>query len=187
MLVLAGCFAFAGSASADDSPRITLRDILRAMADDPTVPAEWSGVWSYTDSIYSCLGGVLTFEEVETGLDTLCTGMGIGLEEDLPGDFSCSGGVTSTTVDITCNGTFPFPPDCTATTLIESDGTRTGESYVATVQMSTTVTGSAACSAFPEICQRIVTHANRVAGEPSAYCATQIEPTTWGSLKSTYR
>ena len=36
-------------------------------------------------------------------------------------------------------------------------------------------------------CTKIRSRGTRTAPEPVDYCATQVEPTTWGSIKRTYR
>jgi hypothetical protein len=156
------------------------------MADDPSVPAEWSGIWSFTDTVYTCAG---MFQSTDSDTDTLCTGMGFDPEDaDTPAVMVCSGTVTPTTVDITCNGSYEVFPDCLATILVETTATRTNDSYTAESIINITTSGTGTgCDLFPPTCMRIVTHATRIAGEPTAYCATQIEPTTWGSIKSTYR
>ena len=145
-----------------------------------------SGIWSYTDSVYTC-DGIL--QDTDSDTDTLCTGMGIDPDAgDVPVEIVCTGTVTPTSVDVTCNATYDAFENCAAVITVETQATRTGDSYVAETTSSFEYVGTGlGCDSFPTSCTRIVTRANRIAGEPTAYCATPVVPSTWGTVKNTYR
>jgi hypothetical protein len=172
--------------AAQTTPRITAQDVFRLLTSDPTIPAEWAGIWSIVDTSRFC-GGMLLGTSAE--LDTLCSGQPLDLDDpDDPIGLSCSGTVTSTVVDITCTGSFEAFPDCQADIVVKLDATRTGESYVSVSTITTSFSGTGVgCDLNPDICITTTTHGNRTAPEPIGYCSTQIEPTSWGRLKSHYR
>jgi len=192
MKVRALCFAilislaipFAIAAPADAGPRAP--GLRGALNTDIVVPAEWSGVWSYVDSTYDCLG---VPQGVDSGLDTLCTGQGTSQPDGSTFQLVCTGSITATTFDTHCTGSGPIEgTECTLSLTLDSNGTRTSDSYVITSTIASEVTGIAPeCSFFPGSCMRIVSRATRIAAEPTAYCATPVAPTTWGRVKSQYR
>jgi hypothetical protein len=178
------CLLVADVASAD-APRLDARDLIRRIAggSDP-VPAEWSGVWSTVDSLYDCNG---VFQQTFSSIDTLCTGQAVEPDPDPEFTYECNGTITATTVNITCTGSSEVFPDCTANFVVTQVGTRTADSYFMVITTNTTFSGTGkGCDQFPAQCMQFNTHGTRIAPEPTAYCATPVEPTTWGKLKSRY-
>ncbi len=155
----------------------------RTPSSTPVVPVAWSGIWSYTDSLYDCSGPVLL--AVTTGLDTLCTGSSYDVGETGDLVISCDGTYDDTSADITCTAQVPTFPGCTATFTIRSISARTGDSY-STVTTANTVFPPAGCGPLPNTCTQTNRHATRIAPEPPV-CATPARPASWGSIKSVYR
>ena len=149
------------------------------------IPPEWAGIWTSVDSTYDCTG---VLQGVDAGLDTLCAGKAILTDGASPYALQCSGTADATTVDMRCLYSEEVVTDCNLTFTIVMQGTRTGESYVFTSTVSTIYAGTAkVCDFFPDLCQRTVSRGTRIAGEPTAYCATPADETTWGRVKSRYR
>lgn len=157
-----------------------------AMNGSIVIPAEWSGVWSFADSVYECDGPLQSYD---TGIDTLCAGQPIDVDYDTEFSLECTESVTGTTVEQHCTGTGPIEgTECSMTFTLDSIGTRTGDSYVITSTIRMEVSGVAKeCGFFPPSCTRIVSRGTRIAPQPDAYCATPVAPTTWGRMKSQYR
>jgi hypothetical protein len=66
-------------------------------------------------------------------------------------------------------------------------GTRDADSYFMVITSNTTFTGTdPSCAFFPPQCLQINSHGTRIAPEPTAYCSTPAEETTWGQIKSRY-
>lgn len=146
-----------------------------------TVPPEWAGIWTITDTIYTCAGAV---QNSSSSTDTLCTGT--TFQQD--STFTCTGSSTATTYDQVCDGSTEVFPNCTASFHLVAHGTRTGESYSSIVTITTTYAGTdTTCALFPPSCTQINTHGTRIAPAPVAYCATPVRPATWGMLKAQYR
>ena len=146
-----------------------------------TVPPEWAGIWQSTDSTYDCNG---VFQSTSTTLDTLCAG--VTFESDTT--FSCSGSVDANTYTQHCSGSGEVFTDCTYTFDIQTHGTRSGDSFFSVSVFSTTYTGTGkGCDFLPDDCTQINTHSTRLGPAPSAYCATPVESTSWGRVKSLYR
>lgn len=156
------------------------------LAGGVVVPAEWSGIWSIADSVYDCSGA---FQSYDTGLDTLCTGQVIDQIYDTQFQLDCTASVSGTTVEQHCTGSGPIEgTECALNFTLDSVGTRSGDSFVITSTIQTSVTGTAPeCSFFPGSCTRTVSRGTRIAPEPAAYCASPVAPTTWGRMKSQYR
>ena len=135
------CLLTAGVATAGEPPEFAMSDILGALQEEFTVPAEWSGIWSITDSLFLCSGQFLFAFEAE--LDTLCTDMSFefGDPED-PFSIECTGTVTGSVVDVTCTGSAEDPPGCQVMVTIETDATRTGDNYSAEMIVDIVATGS---------------------------------------------
>lgn len=177
-----------GIAFADDlPPRITLVDVFRTLQSDPTIPPEWSGIWSIIDTTYTCMD---VFQSADASLDTLCTGMSVGVDEEpAPGIMiDCTGSVDATSADFVCTATFNVAPDCDATFTATTMATLSGDSYTSTTTVEIMYDGTGfGCDLIPDTCTKIVTHGTRVSAEPSAYCATPTEPVSWGKIKVRYR
>ena len=176
----------AGSASAGPHEERVLRlarqaPQLIAGGSDP-IPAEWAGIWSVTDSMYECTSGTFFFAFART--DTLCSG-GTFTPPDTSADYSCTGSATPTTINMTCTGSEQVEPTCTANYNVTMVGTRTADSYYYVITSNVTYTG-ADCTGYDDACIQFNSHGVRTAPEPVAYCATPVEPTTWGKLKSRY-
>jgi len=177
-LALGSALLLAGSASA--------RPFFRPgnfPAGEIVVPPEWAGIWSYTDTTYNCLGVVTG---TSSGLDTLCA----GVRYDYNGDpsISCTGSADANSYTQHCTGTGEIFPDCNYTIVVDTHGTRSGDSFysVSTFQYTASGTGKG-CDLFPAQCSQINTHSTRTGPAPSEYCATPAQPTSWGQVKSLYR
>ncbi len=146
------------------------------------IPAAWAGVWLYEDSTYTCSPRVFT--ELESGLDTLCAG--VSLEPDTSGGFTydCNGTVTDTQIDLTCTGSFK-DDGCTVNFTSVTEGTRTGETFIATVTFSISYSPPF-CAFVPNFCEVLVSRSTRIAPQPGG-CATPTWQGTWGNLKTRYR
>lgn len=187
-LLVSALLAFAGTA--DAKPFAAKLRLSRA-AGLPTiiVPTEWAGVWAIQDTVFDCLGAVTSAVSEN---DTLCAGQNIF---ELPDDFSeidieitCDGEVTPTLLDVSCSGTTLVAKDCLLTYTFTANAVRTGETYDARTATSITFTGTGiGCDAFPGFCVESHTTGTRILPEPTAYCATPVEATTWGQIKSRYR
>ena len=146
-----------------------------------TVPPEWAGIWQSTDSTYDCTGA---FTGTDTFLDTLCAG--VTFEADT--SFSCTGGADANTYTQHCFGSGEVFPDCNYTFDIQTNGTRTGDSFFSVSVFSTTYSGTGkGCDFFPDSCIQTNSHSTRIGPAPAAYCATPVQGTSWGRVKSQYR
>lgn len=146
-----------------------------------TVPPEWAGIWQSTDSLYDCNG---VFQSMDTFIDTLCAG--VTFESDTT--FSCKGGANGTSYFQHCSGSGEVFEDCTYTFDIQTNGTRTGDSFFSVSVFSTTYTGKGkGCDFFTDSCTQTNTHSTRIGTAPPAYCATPVVGTSWGKVKSQYR
>jgi hypothetical protein len=149
------------------------------------IPAEWSGIWSSIDSTYDCEG---VLQGVGASLDTLCAGTELTFDEAEGFALDCTGSADANGVDMTCTYSEEIVTDCTLTVTFILEGTRTGDSYVVTNTVSFDYAGTAIeCGFIPDSCTRTVLRATRIAPEPAAYCATPVEASTWGRVKSQYR
>jgi hypothetical protein len=126
---------------------------------------------------------------LDSGIDTLCAGRAYDPAPDSPYQLECTGTVTTTTVDQHCTFSGPVEgTECTLDITFDFVGTRSGDSSVITQTLSIDVGGTGAeCAFFPDECTRTVSRATRIGPEPGAYCASPVEPTTWGRVKSQYR
>lgn len=150
-----------------------------------TIPPEWAGIWTFIDSTYDCGGELLS---TDAGTDTLCAGQPILVDDASPYQLDCNGSTTATTADVTCTYSAEIFPDCMGSITVEFHAVRTSNTYVATGTTSQQYAGTGeGCDFFPDSCTRTVTYGTRIAGEPTAYCATPAEPATWGRVKSRYR
>lgn len=145
------------------------------------VPAEWAGVWQYTDTTYDCNGA---FKSTSSGFDTLCA----GAQFDTSSTVSCTGSVDGTTYTQHCTATGELFPDCSYNIDIVSHGTRTGDTaFSVSVTQSSTSGSAPGCNLFPPTCDQVNTHSTRIGPAPAEYCATPAAPTTWGKVKAQYR
>lgn len=179
-VLLAGLFAPTLSRAAEFHPP-SMIDAIRA-GTGYTVPASWSGIWTTTDSTYTCAPRVLT--DASTYQDTLCAGQ--SFEPDTTGGFNyqCTGTVTDTEVHLTCTGSFTFE-GCTMTFTSVMDGTRTADTAVSTSTLTTTY-NPPMCIFQPDSCEVIVSRTTRIAPQPGT-CTTPTRQGTWGQLKVRYR
>jgi hypothetical protein len=150
-----------------------------------TVPPEWAGIWTTTDSVYDC-NDVLT--STSTGEDTLCAGEIYSAEATgSPIVPDCQGSATATTVHVICTGTGAIG-NCQADFTSVLDGVLTADDYRNELTISIVISGSAPeCAFIPGFCNRIVTYGHRTGPAPPAYCATPTKATTWGQVKILYR
>ena len=155
---------------------------LRGIGLTVKVPAEWSGIWSFTDSIFTC---VPVLKSTSTGFDTLCAGTSF-LGQTI--GFVCTGTATATTIDLTCTWNRDVFPDCQASTVITIKGSVTGDTYNSVTTTNTTFSGTGTgCDLLQPICSIVHEHATRTGPAPAAYCATAVLPTSWGKIKAIYR
>lgn len=186
LLAMLSAFLFVSflAAPAGAGIRLSARGPGGVLAGD-TIPPEWAGIWTFTDSTYDCGGELLS---TDSGTDTLCSGKPVLVDDASPYQLSCTGSTTATTADVTCTYTGEIFPDCTVTLSVEFHAVRTSNSYVATGTTSQQYAGTGkGCDFLTDSCTRTVTYGTRIAGEPTAYCATPVLPATWGSVKSRYR
>jgi len=174
----------ATSASANPFPRVSVMDMLR-IAEGPTFPPEWAGIWVMEDSTFTCQGA---FEGFSVENDTLCTGAPISEPGESPlGILDCTGTADATSITSTCTGSFVIFPDCVATFTTTLSATRTGDSITATSEFSITYEGGGlGCSSFPAECEESRTTGMRIAGEPES-CSTAVEATDWGLVKQLFK
>ena len=174
--------ATAGNASAN--PPINAQDIRRLLGGGPTIPDEWAGIWSVTDTLYNCPNSFLS---TSTGLDTLCIGMEFEPPEQDPSfTFDCTGTITATTINQTCTGTGDFS-GCTVNFVITIVGTHSPTSYDRTTTINATYSGPPPCDTYPPQCFIINSHGTLADPKPESYCDTPAEPMTWGKVKGIYR
>jgi hypothetical protein len=177
--------ALAGVAPAAEAPRLSARDLLRIAGGSDPIPAQWAGIWDTVDSVYNCTGGL---QSTSSSTDTLCTGQVIEPEPDPSFEYDCTGTTTPTTVNMTCTGRSEVFQDCFADYVVTIVGTRTNDSYFMVATINTTFSGTGeGCDFLPDQCLQINSHGTRTAPEPTEYCATPVEETTWGQVKSLYR
>jgi hypothetical protein len=190
LLALAVTAGLSAATASHASPRaFRYAHAILATHGSITIPNEWDGVWASEDSVYDCSGNL---QYVETYLDTLCAGAVVSFEDDDPTGglltIDCTGSASATTVDILCTGSGEIVTDCTVTLIVDLEGTRTGDSFVATSVTSVTYDGTGTgCDIFPDDCTRVVTHADRIGPAPAVYCATPVRTATWGEVKLRYR
>jgi hypothetical protein len=169
------------AANAGTTPQPTFAEMVQALGGGFEIPPEWSGVWQYQDSTYDCDDNLLT---TDSGEDTLCAGD--PYEEAPPGyEFSCSGTVTSTVVDLVCTVSF-MVATCTVEITIDLEGTRTGETATYVETITTTYSGGLECDFFPDTCERTRGTITRIGPAPKS-CFTPTEPSSWGKVKLRYR
>ena len=181
-LLLAGSAAHAAQRT---TPPGALSKFLYRTYGSIEVPPEWAGIWTTTDSTYDCNR---VFQDVTVQNDTLCTGM-IVYDTPPKGDFQidCTGTSDGNEIHAVCTGSSFFDP-CTIDYYFKTDGTRTADSYSTETRIEITASGPAnPCDFFPDNCQINRSHGVRIAPEPTAYCATPAEASTWGQVKSRYR
>ncbi len=143
-----------------------------------TVPAAWAGVWHFEDTIRNC--GSPTIIGTDSGDDTLCVGQ--ALEPGM--NFTCSGTINDTHVDITCTGGFQIS-GCAVSYTQTVQATRTGDTAALHMTMSTTYTPTM-CGFVPDSCEDHTEQFTRTGPQP-ATCTTPNRKSSWGSLKLLYR
>lgn len=183
LLLLCAVLLSFGTADAK-SGAIDFKGTLRAMNGSIVIPPEWSGIWTTTDSVYDCSD---QFIEVATSKDTICAGQVVTQIGEIV-DFTCTGAVNGTTMDVTCTGSYEPVTDCLVTFTVVTHTTRSGDSFRSVSTTTTTHSGTnPICSFFPEDCKRNVTEGTRTGVAPPAFCATPTKRATWGQLKILYR
>lgn len=145
------------------------------------IPPEWAGIWSYSDTTYNCLGQVVG---TSSGFDTLCA----GVRFDTDPSVSCSGSATANTYTQHCTSSGEVFPDCNYTIVVDTQGTRTGDTFFSVSVFTATYSGTGkGCDLLQDQCQQYNSHATRTGPAPSEYCATPAAETSWGQVKSLYR
>ena len=146
-----------------------------------TVPVEWAGVWTFNDTTYKCPG---ILQGTSTGNDTLCTGEVI----DAYPNGTCTGTSDLNTIDETCTASGEIFTDCSYNISFHIHGTRSGDTFSSVTTINTTYTGTGAgCDLLPPSCQQVNSHATRIGPAPPEFCATPVQPSTWGKMKAAYR
>ncbi len=148
------------------------------------VPPEWGGIWESTDDTFDCDTNALMFSSAST--DTLCPGAVFGeppVIEEIT--FTCTSSADGDSYTTHCEGSTEMIPGCLATYVIDTVGTRTGETSVSTTTFSTTFVG--ACFGMADTCQRTESTSTRIAGPPESCVGTPNEGESWGTLKARYR
>jgi len=187
VLLVSASVALLADAAAARLPRSPLRllQVGLAAADPYKIPPEWDGLWDSTDSTYEC-NGVL--DSTDTSQDTLCSGAVFLDPAQFTGNVQCSGGFTTTTINLTCTGTDTLFEGCVETFSYNIHGTRSGDDAFLVLTLSVTFDGPAPeCAFAPDNCTQVNTHAHRTGPAPPAYCATPTLPSTWGGVKIRYR
>jgi hypothetical protein len=185
MLALtATAFLFGPSnASADPPSPVTVARLARA---EIIVPTEWDGIWTSTDSVYTCAG---VPQSTSAHTDTVCGGKDFSpTSQSSPITFNCTGSANATSFDVTCTATSDVFTDCTANYNFVMHGTLSGStSYiVSTINVTYSGTG-AGCSLLPPSCTQSNSRGTRVAPAPPAYCTTATRQSSWGQVKLIYR
>jgi hypothetical protein len=154
------------------------------LADLPTIPAEWAGIWSTVDSTFSCTGELLS---VETYMDTLCVGVSVGYDDEVPvNSITCSGSVDATSASFGCDGSEPAG-ECTATFSTSTVATRNGDTYTGTSTTSLEFSGTGVtCDFIPGFCEETRSTGTRVASAPED-CSVAVTDVPWTTLKQIYR
>ena len=142
-----------------------------------TVPASWQGVWETTRVQVDCVSHQVLGTTVHQ--DTLCAGRGF----PLPAGFLCSGTMTDTDLNATCTETMEVLPGCSLTVTDVTTFTRTGGSATGTQTLNFVYTGSCPVG---NSCQMYNWTATQLALDPGC-TQVPIEPTTWGTVKESYR
>lgn|SRR5690349_9588364 len=146
-----------------------------------TIPPEWAGIWSSSDSTYDC-NGVL--QSTSTSLDTLCAGVVFYQDPS----FNCTGSADGTSFQQHCTGSGEVFPNCNYSFDLVSHGTRSGDSFFSVSVFQQNYSGTAkGCDLFPPSCSQVNSHSTRTGPAPSAYCASPVQAGSWGRLKSLYR
>jgi hypothetical protein len=183
-LVLLGFVSLATTAAAPafaQSAPLTPRQML-AVIQDFNVPPAWDGVWSSVDSTYLCTGAL---QNVSSGLDTLCGGKPLVQATQGSVTFDCNGTGDAFSIDVTCTASSDAFPGCTGDITYHVVASRTADHYDAMFTINIHYTGT--CGPLTDSCQRTSSHADRIGPAPPAYCATPVESTTWGRVKTIYR
>jgi len=159
---------------------------LRVMGNTVTVPPEWDGVWTVQDSVYDCTTG---FKYFDTSTDTLCSGQVIQQDTTgVPVTIDCNGSADATSYHVTCTGSMDVFTDCQVTYDIQTDATRTSNSFRSVTTMSVSYSGTGTgCDLLPGSCTRTVSYGTRTGPAPLDYCLTPTRRTSWGQLKVSYR
>jgi hypothetical protein len=184
-LVLTSCTLAAASAAAGPVAP-TSNNALRTMGIAVPIPPEWAGVWAVEDSTYNCLGALTGTSSTE---DTVCVGQ--GAYEPPPGTpvtFTCDGTATATEVHMICTGSAEIMPDCQMNMEIRIDAILTSDAYFSVTTITTSYAGTATgCDLIPGNCTQINSHGTRTGPAPTDYCATPVQPSSWGAIKAHYR
>jgi len=172
-------------AAAGELPQLSLSGILGAL-DDPVLPDEWGGIWDIDIDLRLCGSPTILFSDSET--DTLCPGASVDAGDSDPDDptiiMECTGTATATRLEMTC--TFSQVVEggaCTINSVITYEADLNGDSYTAVVRSESTVSGT--CIDQGDFCGESTITGTRVGPAPAS-CATPVELSTWGTLKSRY-
>jgi hypothetical protein len=172
------------AANRASAAQMNLDDLIRQARTAVIAPVEWDGVWTTVDSTYSCLG---VLKSTSAGADTICGGKDYTINPGGGIQINCSGNATATTFDITCTGSGAAGP-CTANYNVVEHGTRSNDTYHIVTTINVTFSGTdPTCILFPPSCTQTDIWGTRTGPAPPAYCLTDTQHSTWGSLKTHYR
>jgi len=177
VLLLAPAFP---AASGGPSP-LRLEDALAALG-TPSIPPAWAGIWEFEDDEYDCATNAHLSSS--TSQDTLCANAPVFGDPGF-GDWSCSGTVDDTSVDVSCSASEEIDTGCVVTFTSTLVATRSGDAMTSTMTFSQTFEPEG-CAFLPNSCRRRESTATRI-GPPPGDCTTAVVPETWGRTKARYR
>jgi hypothetical protein len=180
LILLVLCAALLSATTAWTQPAPAVENIHRGLELTVKVPPAWDGIWSYSDSIFTC---AMVLQSVTSGVDTLCAGADFLVTQT---GYTCTGTADATTIDLTCTYTYDVLPDCQSNTVTTIRGTLTGDTYSSITTSNTTFTGTG-CGPIPPLCSIVHQHSTRTGPAPAEYCAAATVPVTWGKIKDIYR
>lgn len=161
----------------------TLGDAFRLLKEEPTLHPDWEGVWESDIRQEECDG---TLVDTSVGTDNLCAGEPL-LGPDTGTDLTCTGTISSTSIDVSCTGTQEIFTDCVATITVEMQGTRNGDSAEITSTVQATYEGSGfGCSQIPDTCNRIIATSTRTSLEPDC-TGVSTHDSSWGTVKARFQ
>ncbi len=148
----------------------------------PVLPTDYQGIWNYTLTVRDC--ETMFVFITDTGTDTLCADDAAVPDSTEGSNFSCEGTITGSGYNLVCSGTEAIDDTCSASFDYEITATLNGNnlSYVGIFNTTYDRCGEE----FPASCFRYEYTAVRV-GNANTACATPVESTTWGYIKSRHR
>lgn len=158
--------------------------LLSFLDEDLVIPEAWAGIWQTNYTVYDCDSGFELFSDAQ--LDTFCTGTPFVDNGDDEIDFTCSGTVDATSVDIECSGSTSGGPDCAVELVWTMVGTRDGDSMTSTTTVTMTQVGSG-CVGPAVFCTRMEMTGTRIDAEPEECGLAPTDVLSWSTIKGLYR